>query len=77
MNKKKLFDEALGLGEKDAFQLLMTIAEALRWNIAIPMVGDDEEVPGLIIGKDEYINWIQDCIGDTPIPDKLRKKIID
>ena len=72
---KKIFDKALGLGEKEALNLLGVIAEALGWNIAIPKVGDDDEVPGLIIGKDNYIQWIEDCIGDTKIPEELKKKI--
>ena len=47
------------INEKNAFETFMKCARFLGWNcIAIPKVGDDEHVPGVVIGRDEYVTDI-------------------
>lgn len=63
------------LTEDQALELLSIAVRAMGWNMSIPNVDDDEEVPGLIIGKDEYIKWIEDSLGDQDIPHSLRMSL--
>jgi hypothetical protein len=62
------------MDESKALKLLSIAVKALGWNIAIPEVNEDADVPGLIIGKPEYIDWVLNCIGKKSLPIKLRKK---
>lgn len=68
-------EQAKEISENQALELLMIAAEAMGWTIIVPDVDDDEEVPGLIIGKEEYVDWILDTLGDDPIPHALRMKL--
>lgn len=43
--------------------MLLKALEWLKWNqIAIPMVPENEEVPGLLVGKAEYVEKILEYI---------------
>ena len=48
--------------EKQIFDDLLQAIAALGWTVAVPGVGDDDDVPGLIVGKDEYVNAILEYI---------------
>lgn len=63
------------LTEGEALVVLVEAADALGWNVAIPSIEDDEEVPGLIMGKDGYVDWVTEKLGNEPIPASLRKKV--
>jgi len=60
--------------EDQAMDLMLAIAGHMGWNIMIPEVSDDEEVPGLIMGSIEYIEWIETQLTDKKIPKNLRHK---
>lgn len=38
------------------FKELLEIVKELGWTVALPTVGDDEEVPGMVIGTEAYID---------------------
>lgn len=42
----------------ELFLKLAEIAAALEWNVAIPQGDDEEEVKGLVIGTQEYIDSV-------------------
>jgi hypothetical protein len=62
------------VNKNKAYKLLIEVITALEWSIAIPKVDDDMNVPGLVIGKRDYIDWVLKCIGNKSLPIKLRKK---
>jgi hypothetical protein len=43
---------------------LLTICEELGWNVAIPQVEEDDEVPGLIIGTAEYVEMVTEALDE-------------
>lgn len=53
--------------EKD-LKVIHEICERYGWELAIPHGDDNDEVPGLIIGTAEYINFILD--EDVPPKDQ-------
>lgn len=44
------------------FKELIEIVEELGWNVAIPHVEEDDEVPGLIIGNPEYVEAVTEAL---------------
>jgi hypothetical protein len=46
------------LTEEEAFDQLIKALEALGWSMAMPSVADDSEVPGMVIGKAGYIDFV-------------------
>lgn len=44
---------------------LIEIVGQLGWNIAVPDFGEDEDVPGLVIGEPEYIDKILEILEDA------------
>ena len=42
------------------FKELIEIVTELGWSMAIPKGDDNEEVPGLIVGSDEYLEEVLD-----------------
>ena len=44
--------------EEDLFLTLVQIVKSMGWSVCIPNIEDDEMVPGMIIGTDEYVNDI-------------------
>ena len=50
------------------FKELIEIVGELGWSVAIPKGADNEEVPGLIIGSQEYLDRIASAV------DRVEKK---
>lgn len=46
------------------FKELIEIVEELGWNVAIPQVEEDDEVPGLVIGKAEYVDAVTEALAE-------------
>ena len=69
------FQEDPGLTEGQAMELIMFAAESLGWVLLIPNVDDDEELPGVIMGSNDYVEWISKQLTDGTMPESLRKKI--
>lgn len=44
------------MSEEELFDQLLEIVFKLGWDIAVPKVDDDDDVPGLIIGTPEYLD---------------------
>ena len=42
----------------EPFIQLLQLIEELGWDLALPDIDDDDDVPGLIIGTPEYIEWV-------------------
>lgn len=51
-----------GAYREQLFKELIEIVGELGWQVSIPKGADNDEVPGLIIGTDEYINKVTDAI---------------
>jgi hypothetical protein len=60
--------------ESQAMDLMLMIAGHMGWEIMVPEVSDDEEIPGLIMGNVGYIEWIENQLTDKTIPLNLRRK---
>lgn len=48
--------------QAELFEQLVAITAKLGWAVSIPKVGDDVDIPGLIMGIPKYIEGITDCI---------------
>ena len=48
--------------DDEAIDMLMKVLDHFKWNIAVPVTQDDEHLPGMVIGEDEYLNKL---IGDN------------
>lgn len=46
------------------FKELIEIVGELGWQVAIPNGPEDDEVPGLIIGTEEYVNRVTEAMED-------------
>lgn len=44
------------LTQVEAFELLIDIIHKVGWTMALPDIPDDEQVPGMIIGTEEFVN---------------------
>jgi hypothetical protein len=42
----------------DLMEQLVKIIEQLGWSVAIPEADEEEDVPGLIIGTQEYVSAV-------------------
>lgn len=52
-------NDLLPSSEEDAWLMIIEACSILGWHFAIPnFIKDDEEVPGLIIGNQEYMDKI-------------------
>lgn len=47
---------------EELYERLLNLIAEIGWSIAIPDVSDDEEVPGLIIGTEEYVGKVLACL---------------
>lgn len=47
------------------FEQLIKIVQKFGWSVAIPDIHEEDVLPGLIIGTDEYIETITDMIPDS------------
>lgn len=54
----KIDKEAVTLDNETAITQISEACKTLGWNMAIPDQNDDEDVKGMILGTDEYINEI-------------------
>lgn len=44
----------------DLMEQLIKVIDQLGWSVAVPEGDDDEDVPGLIIGTQEYVSAVTD-----------------
>lgn len=51
---------------KQLFTELIEIVGELGWQIAMPEGEEDEEVPGLVIGTEEYVTKITGALDGKP-----------
>lgn len=52
------------MDKNDPIAKLLMLVDELGWTIAVPNSGDDEEIPGLIIGQPTYVDKITDTLED-------------
>jgi hypothetical protein len=50
---------------KQLFKELIEIVGELGWVVAIPEGDLDEEVPGLVVGTEEYVNHVIDAVDEN------------
>ena len=41
--------------EELAIQMILFACESLKWELAFPDIGEEDTVPGMVIGKSKYI----------------------
>ena len=51
--------------QAELFEQLVAITGKLGWAVSIPKTGDDEEIPGLIMGIPKYVNGILEFVPEN------------
>ena len=46
------------------FEKLIQLIQNLGWDIALPDLNDDDEVPGMVIGNENYVQSVIECLPD-------------
>lgn len=46
------------LSNEELFDLLINVVHEIGWDFALPRIGEDDEIPGMVIGRPDYIDAV-------------------